>query len=69
MSGVVGDLDETVRVSVKLLGESTFRCRSGSSRSVDEQTRECFGGMVERSIIGEHLIVSLDAVRLSRSDL
>jgi transposase InsO family protein len=27
---------------------------------VDEHTRECLGGMVERSITGEHLIAELD---------
>ncbi len=27
---------------------------------IDEHTRECLGGMVERSITGEHLIAELD---------
>ena len=27
---------------------------------IDEHTRECLGGLVERSITGEHLIAELD---------
>jgi hypothetical protein len=36
---------------------------------VDEHTRECLGGMVERSITGEHLITELDRVAAERSTL
>jgi transposase InsO family protein len=32
----------------------------------DEHTRECLGGMVERSITGEHLIGELDRVAAAR---
>jgi putative transposase len=34
---------------------------------VDEHTRECLGGMVERSITGEDLIVELDRLAADRS--
>ena len=33
---------------------------------IDEHTRECLGGMVERSIAGEHLIGELDPVAVDR---
>ena len=33
---------------------------------VDEHTRECLGGLVERSVTGEHLIVELDRVAAQR---
>ena len=33
---------------------------------VDEHTRECLGGMVERSITGEHLIGELDRLAAER---
>ena len=33
---------------------------------VDEHTRECLGGMVERSITGEHLIAELDRLAAER---
>jgi len=33
---------------------------------VDEHTRECLGGMVERSITGEHLITELDRLAAQR---
>ena len=33
---------------------------------VDEHTRECLGGMVERSITGEHLIEKLDRLAAER---
>jgi putative transposase len=33
---------------------------------IDEHTRECLGGMVERSITGEHLIGELDRVAAAR---
>ena len=33
---------------------------------VDEHTRECLGGMVERSITGEHLIGELDHLATER---
>jgi len=31
---------------------------------IDEHTRECLGGMVERSITGNHLIEELDRVAI-----
>ena len=34
---------------------------------IDEHTRECLGGMVERSITGEHLIAELDRLAGQRS--
>mgnify|MGYP005813211527 CR=1 FL=1 len=34
---------------------------------VDEHTRECLGGMVERSITGENLIAELDRLAAQRS--
>jgi putative transposase len=33
---------------------------------VDEHTRECLGGMVDRSITGEHLIAELDSLAAER---
>jgi putative transposase len=33
---------------------------------VDEHTRECLGGLVERSITGEHLIAELDRLAAQR---
>jgi transposase InsO family protein len=33
---------------------------------IDEHTRECLGGMVERSITGEHLIAELDRLAAER---
>ncbi len=33
---------------------------------VDEHTRECLGGMVERNITGEHLIAELDRLAAQR---
>ena len=33
---------------------------------VDEHTRECLGGMVERSITGDHLIIELDRLAAQR---
>jgi len=33
---------------------------------IDEHTRECLGGMVERSITGEHLIDELDRLAVQR---
>ena len=36
---------------------------------VDEHTRECLGGLVERSITGEHLIVELDRVAAQRAPI
>ena len=33
---------------------------------VDEHTRECLGGMVERSITGEDLIAELDRLAAER---
>ena len=33
---------------------------------VDEHTRECLGGMVDRSITGEHLIAELDRLAAER---
>jgi putative transposase len=36
---------------------------------VDEHTRECLGGMVERSITGEHLIAELDRLAGQRGTL
>ncbi|OCB22688.1 integrase [Mycobacterium intracellulare subsp. yongonense] len=33
---------------------------------IDEHTRECLGGMVERSITGEHLIAQLDRLAAER---
>ncbi len=36
---------------------------------VDEHTRECLGGMVERSITGEHLIGELDRLATERGTL
>lgn len=33
---------------------------------VDKHTRECLGGMVERSITGEHLIAELDRLAAQR---
>ena len=33
---------------------------------IDEHTRECLGGMVERSITGDHLIDELDRVGAQR---
>jgi transposase InsO family protein len=34
--------------------------------TIDEHTRECLGGMVERSITGEHLIAELDRLAAER---
>ncbi len=39
---------------------------SRSSPIIDEHTRECLGGMVERSITGEHLIAELDRLAAER---
>ncbi len=36
---------------------------------IDEHTRECLGGMVERSITGEHLIDELDRLATDRGTL
>jgi Integrase core domain len=33
---------------------------------IDEHTRECLGGMVERSVTGEHLIAELDRLAAQR---
>jgi transposase InsO family protein len=33
---------------------------------IDEHTRECLGGMIERSITGEHLISDLDRLAAQR---
>ena len=36
---------------------------------IDEHTRECLGGMVERSITGEDLITELDRLAFERGTL
>ena len=36
---------------------------------IDEHTRECLGGMVERSITAEHLIEELDRLASQRGTL
>jgi hypothetical protein len=40
---------------------------SESVSIIDEHTRECLGGMVERSITGEHLTAELDRLAGQRA--